>query len=599
MNWLSRMGLRWQVAVGVAIIFIFLFGIFAYVFSGAIQQTTEVVKRERLNLATSTANSIDALIDHTIDQLGSVAALEEFQSETAPLEAKRAAMETVLHTLGTFSTMGLLDERNRVVLVVPGDSEDLILDTDLSAYPFIQRARQGMPSVGRTEHLAPDHPPLAIVAIPLKDPPGRIQGILLGVLHLSHMGLELVPLPVGSRYFSTQVIDGQGNILVSSIGEHVVGTDLHLPLLRPLIRDGVAGVMTHDPDLGPGHIVAYAPLRTVAGGVIVEEERGEALSVPLQMRRTMLAFGFLALAAVSLGAWMHARYVLRPIVALEEATRSIASGALGRPVITSRGGEIGGLAKSFEAMRVQLKAAEDERLLWQRDLEIQVRKRTQEVHSLVGRILSAQEEERRRLARELHDDTAQTLASLLVSFQAVHDALPQKLTRERELLARALSQGAQTLTDIRRLILSLRPSALDDLGFVPALRSYAEDRLSPGIKLHFETLGEEQRLEAPVETALFRILQEAVTNVAKHAGARNVHIRLEFQEAAVIGVVRDDGSGFEVDGTLSQPLDVHLGLQGMRERADLVGARLSLSSHPGKGTEVRVEVPMNEGVESA
>ncbi|MEK7849121.1 MAG: ATP-binding protein, partial [Chloroflexota bacterium] len=157
-----------------------------------------------------------------------------------------------------------------------------------------------------------------------------------------------------------------------------------------------------------------------------------------------------------------------------------------------------------------------------------------------------------------------------------------------------LAQGEQALRDIRRIILDLRPSNLDDMGLVAALRSFAEDRLrAASIQVQFATRGEERRLPGAVETALFRIMQEAVTNVVKHSRAANAHILVEFGPRMFVGLVEDDGVGFEPD-TKQGPDGTGLGLQGMKERADLVGARLEVASTPGHGSRVRVEMPLRE-----
>jgi signal transduction histidine kinase len=245
-------------------------------------------------------------------------------------------------------------------------------------------------------------------------------------------------------------------------------------------------------------------------------------------------------------------------------------------------------------MRQKLRARQEEQQRWERELESRVRERTEEVHQLLGRIISAQEEERKRLARELHDETAQALATLLLALPSLKSALPPQQARQREMVDRFLAQGEEALRDIRRTILDLRPSNLDDMGLVAALRSFAEDRLgTAGTRVHFDTRGQERRLPGAVETALFRIMQEAVTNIVKHARAANAYILLEFGPHMFVGQVEDDGVGFAIEAKQG-PDGTGLGLQGMKERADLVGARLEVTATPGQGSRVRVEIPLPE-----
>ena len=149
------------------------------------------------------------------------------------------------------------------------------------------------------------------------------------------------------------------------------------------------------------------------------------------------------------------------------------------------------------------------------------------------------------------------------------------------------------LREIRKAIVDLRPSALDDLGLAAAVRWYADEHLRPlGIKVALEIGGDEQRATGAVATAIFRIVQEAVNNVARHSGARRARITLEFGGSAVVTVIQDDGTGFDPQG-FRQPQENGrgLGLLGMRERAELFGGDVEIESGAGQGTSVRVRVP--------
>jgi signal transduction histidine kinase len=157
---------------------------------------------------------------------------------------------------------------------------------------------------------------------------------------------------------------------------------------------------------------------------------------------------------------------------------------------------------------------------------------------------------------------------------------------------------AKTLDEIHKVIYQLRPTLLDDLGLVPAVKWYAENYLEPvGITVDLETAGAERRLPMRVETALFRIIQEAITNIVRHARAGCTGISLEFKETSVAVRIEDDGIGFDVDRALkSRNGERGLGLLGMKERAKLLGGVLSIKSRPGVGTEVAVEIPIPKEV---
>lgn len=203
------------------------------------------------------------------------------------------------------------------------------------------------------------------------------------------------------------------------------------------------------------------------------------------------------------------------------------------------------------------------------------------------RVVAAQELERQRLARELHDETGQALTSILLGLKAIEEARSPEEAKEAAAALRELI--VETLHDVRRLAVELRPKALDDFGLVPALERLTESFSDQtGIVVDFETALNGERLPAEIETALYRIVQEALTNVVKHAGARHVSVVLARKDKAVTAIVEDDGRGFEAGGT-----DGHgLGLVGMRERLGLLDGRLVIESTEGAGTTLVAEVPL-------
>jgi len=142
----------------------------------------------------------------------------------------------------------------------------------------------------------------------------------------------------------------------------------------------------------------------------------------------------------------------------------------------------------------------------------------------------------------------------------------------------------------------LRPTYLDDLGLIPALRQYAADRLGDvGVNVNVRASNMDRRLPGQVETAIFRVFQEAINNIYKHAGARNVSVRLTRDDGKVIASISDDGKGFDVDSNEGVDKNGGLGLVGIKERVSLLGGTLNIKSKPGKGTELRIEVPVPDG----
>ncbi len=206
----------------------------------------------------------------------------------------------------------------------------------------------------------------------------------------------------------------------------------------------------------------------------------------------------------------------------------------------------------------------------------------------VRRVVAAQELERKRLARELHDETGQALTSVLLQLKPLEQAVT---TAEAQAAVASMRElVVSTLQDVRRLAVELRPAALDDFGLVPALERLVETfRAQTGTRVELVAQLGDARLPEEVETALYRIVQEALTNVVKHAGASHVSVLLTRKDGGVVAVVEDDGRGFVANGSSESD---GLGLVGMRERLALLGGRLRVESGADAGTTLAAEVPV-------
>lgn len=207
-------------------------------------------------------------------------------------------------------------------------------------------------------------------------------------------------------------------------------------------------------------------------------------------------------------------------------------------------------------------------------------------------VIRAQEEERRRVAREIHDGPAQLMANIVLRLEVTERLLATDLDRARKELAELREMVRSSLHDVRKIIFDLRPMALDDLGLVPAIRGYlAEYKSRYGVDVELGTLGQERRLDQAVEVALFRFTQEALSNAARHSGAGSIAVRLEFSPERVQVSVRDDGRGFDPEAVVANP-EARYGLVGMRERAEMLGGSMGITTAPGKGTRVTMSVPL-------
>lgn len=210
---------------------------------------------------------------------------------------------------------------------------------------------------------------------------------------------------------------------------------------------------------------------------------------------------------------------------------------------------------------------------------------------LLSKLISAHEDERRRIARELHDEVSQSLTGLMITITSAEDVSDPVVLRET--LTRMYGAAETTLVEVGKIIHDLRPTALDDLGLVSGVRVHARNLLeAAGVRLTFEASGfGHRRLPPAVESTAFRVAQEAITNIARHAHASSAVVTMRLAGGTLTLVVEDDGVGFD----LTQALGRRAGLLGMQERAGLIGGTLQIDSRPGGGTRITVTVPVEGG----
>ncbi len=296
-------------------------------------------------------------------------------------------------------------------------------------------------------------------------------------------------------------------------------------------------------------------------------------------------------AEVILG-WHVSRHIAQSMQVLLQGARRIADEDFSTPVIPPPEQELATLAETLNSVMVTLAAQNAERARLQEE-------RLRLARNRLSQIVQAQENERARISRELHDQAGQALTALRYGLSRVqlHAGDPSLAEEIRRLIALA----TQTTQQISTLARDLRPSVLDDLGLIPALRSYAREFSERiGIPISLSITGSVPRLMSEAETTVFRVVQEALTNVAKHAQAKHVWIDLIVQEDSLQIRVRDDGRGFDPQtvaqeyrlGADSRP---GLGLIGIRERVHLLGGRMEVVSAVGEGTRLQVAIPLDDG----
>ena len=344
---------------------------------------------------------------------------------------------------------------------------------------------------------------------------------------------------------------------------------------------------------GPKCGVCHDPNQDVLGLVLADIPTAPVeRPVTADLRKKLLWWAGTILATVIVVNFAMGRLVMNRLARMAAALANFGRGQRDLRLNADSRDEIGHVAHAFNRMGRDIQSEETRNL----ELTAEVRRHADRQRELLKRLITAQEEERRRVAHDLHDDLGQDLAGLALNLESVQQVWDDPPEQVRSRLLQARTQVAEMTERAYDMILSLRPSALDDLGLVPALRSHAERVLDPaGIQLDLETRDLTHRPPPEFETALFRTLQEALNNVVRHSGAKRVRVSLAVHDGAFQGEVADDGCGFDPE---TVPLDGSgprgLGMLSMQERAALCDGTLEIRSSPGAGTLVRIRIPVDE-----
>jgi signal transduction histidine kinase len=289
------------------------------------------------------------------------------------------------------------------------------------------------------------------------------------------------------------------------------------------------------------------------------------------------------------GALIISHLVTKPIRDLATASQGIARGDYSQRVSTLGADEITNLGIAFNLM-----ASSIERYTKEREALVGELKDKEAVRQeLLKKVISAQEDERKRISRELHDETSQSLTSLIIGLKLLSELDAPAKSPNMALELKDLASS--TLQEVHRLAVELRPTVLDDMGLIPAVERFVNSftrQYNIDVDLHVQNKLK-KRLPGEIEITLYRIIQEALTNVAKYAEAFNASILLELKHDYANLIIEDDGWGFDADQTLESTLrDNHLGIAGMKERTALLRGEFTIESSPGQGTTVYVRIPV-------
>jgi signal transduction histidine kinase len=426
----------------------------------------------------------------------------------------------------------------------------------------------------------------ALLAVPVFV---KVMGIALGATVLLSGGM-LWQIHRTWHAIALRDLERRGHVIANDIAVHVA------PLVRARdtaelqrfleqVRNGVPEIQYLVVSDGGGHALARADAPATRGRVreialpLADKDAGD-IRVGLRENHVAYEVAWLTrhlarttaiIAALGMvAAWWLTRVLTRPIRELVEVTRAVQHGDFQARASVRANDEVGDLAAAFNDMTAALQDKDTAR----REVQRQA--------------ISAAEEERKRLARELHDQTGQQLTALIAGLGALESCAPDASCANKLLELRNLA--SRTLSEVHAVSVALRPSVLDDLGLVAAIRRRLETeaaRFGVTTDLHVVNF-DGARLPPETELAFYRIVQEALTNAIRHGAARSISILLQRRENRVLLVVEDDGHGFD---PAQSRHEARLGLLGIEERAALLGGTLRIESQPGRGTSLFVEIP--------
>jgi len=562
--------------------------------------------QKSLTSAQTIANQLDFLLQTNISRLYDISLSGKVNLKPGNWDSMKRLLESIyqysIFTEGVF----LVDKNGNTLLSHPArdySKENLLF------IPWVSRVlTEGKPIISNVYTIEPIKKPLIFVLVPLRNTAGEIIGAAGGAINPTSSVLSrlLRAVEMGKENY-LEIIDSNEVVVAADKASNILVHHDHDGDLGKMIKENQVGIRncSHGfsrgaPDGRTEDILAVVPLQSVSWAIIFGQTRAEVFlpAQQLKIKFFLLAGIFLGTAVIfSVGI---SKNIVSPINSLITATNRIGKGDLSVPVGNIGSDEIAMLGRSFDGMRLQLAKSLESIQRQNIELEERVRNRTRQLEEkqlvntmLLKQLITSQEGERKRIARELHDESLQTLSAILMNIDMCR-LHPELITPEKVSL---LKDNVMTvINETSRIVQNLRPTVLDDLGFEAALVWLLDRNLKDkGIRcyLAMQELNEE-RLSPELQITLFRIIQETVMNIARHSKASQVFMHIKTDKKNFTMAIEDDGIGFDADSGRDNLLSVRgLGILGMKERATQVNGKLQIFSTPDKGTIVQCTIPLN------
>jgi signal transduction histidine kinase len=591
----------------------------------SVHNTIEHSLQDRLQLAEVVANFVDNLLERHLTRLYDISLSGAVDFGDGDWEPEKKALETAyqysIFTDGIF----LLDMDGNVVLTYPPSQ---IQKTNLKGIPYVKKTLdEKKPVISNIYTEEEKLRKVIYVLVPLKDKDGNTIGAAGGEINpTSYVLNNLIKAVYPGEESVIELVDGNGMVITANNQSRVFAISDHNKVISGFISEkkkavikchrchedgGAVGSAYEDEPRKTTDILAFSPLSGAPWGIAIRESEKQLFAPSSYLKRVFFILGIISIGSALLLAIGMSRSIVNPVNSLIAATKQITKGNLKSPITVASKDEIGILGESFESMRVRLSESLDELQRYNEELEERVAKRTRELQQSRKRLenmlqvaITAQEDERMRIARELHDETSQSIAALGMSLDIASMALGEnKLAPES--LRELREKVGQLLVGINRLIQNLRPPVLDDLGLESAVRWLLERHFAgKGIKYELNTCekvpelisGNGSHMDKKIELTLFRVIQEAVVNISKHSNASNVSVVITCKDSRIEVRIEDDGVGFDLEEVIRHA-DMNegkgFGLLGLRERVSLLDGTLQIHSKPGEGTSITVDIPVS------
>jgi len=417
---------------------------------------------------------------------------------------------------------------------------------------------------------------IIVVAVPIISPDGNFQGVLAGRFYVrfQRIGEEIQKLGV-SEASEAYLIDRNGRVIYHP-DYSLIGADFsQRASVFNLMRGEREGALIIE-EPGEAHqVVGYAIVDVTGWGLVIREPWAEVVAPARISLRPIILSLLAGVTLVALIVSWGVQRVIRPVAELAAHSRLVATGDYAVQVAPSTIRELRELGSAFNEMVEQIAR-------YQAGLR-----------QYVAAITRTQEEERKRIARDLHDDTVQSLIAIGQRIELAREAIAENPEDAAEQLRRLRKMVTETIDSVRQFSRDLRPTVLEDLGLVPALQYLVNELAQQDtIEVAFHVEGTAEGLPADMEVTIYRIVQEALTNVRKHARASRAEVHAQFLPRQVVVTIRDNGVGFTMPDEATDLINIGgFGLMGLKERAQLFGGQVTITSQPGQGTTVQVILP--------